>query len=347
MGLVIRIISSPEGESVTDWSATFPEVGGSIGRVPGVTLQLSDSRRVVSGTHAIISRDQQGYRITDVSTNGLYVNGSARPLGRDCHRPLNDGDILDIGEYRLQVSCFDPAQAKPHDLQHSAGIASGDVLDDPLSHVTNNRQSLMTESRQLTGADKKSDEESDKYVINQNHALDYSLEPDPFTEFDTHQTMSTGISLNEGADVMTEPDASLGQAEHKRSLTEFTDSAPLFAEGDKAGSMSHRGSEHRELAFVFSQMQWFEQRNRTREMDLYYCLETAFNQVIEELDPVQLVAMFDEYAPRSRWWPGRKAFYWRMYCRHFQKSVSSRDLLLKFRGCFDELYQHQSWQGKG
>ena len=347
MGLVIRIISSPEGESVTDWSVTFPEGGGSIGRVPGVTLQLSDSGRVVSGTHAIISRDHQGYRITDVSTNGLYINGSARPVGRDCHRPLNDGDILDIGEYRLQVSCFNPGQSTFPDLQRSGQIASDDVIDDPLGKTMGNRQALTLEPRVKAEVQKRPDAESDRHTTNQNDNPGFSLEPDPFTEFDTHQPLSTGGNLNEEIDAIAESDVSFCQADSKRSLTEFSEPAPLLFKGDKAGSTIHKGAEHQELAFVLGQMQWFDQRNRAREMDLYDCLETAFAQVIEEFNPVQLAAMFDEYAPRSRWWPGRKAFYWRMYCRHFHKSVSNRDLLLKFRGCFDELYQHQGWQGKG
>ena len=346
MGLVIRIIASPEGESVTDWSVTFPEGGGSIGRVPGVTLQLSDSRRIVSGTHAIISRDQQGYRITDVSTNGLYVNGSTRPLGRDCHQPLSDGDIIDVGEYRLQVSCFSPGQSTLQDSQRIGAMAAGDVIDDPLGKTTDNRQVLTPESR-TTEVTERPDRHPDRYTTLQNDDLGSSLEPDPFTEFDTHQSPSTGMNLNEECDAIAETEASFCEADSKRSLTEFNEPAPLLFDGGKLGSTSHRGAERQDLAFVLGQMQWFEQRNRARDIDLYDCLETAFHQVIEELDPALLAATFDEYAPRSRWWPGRKAFYWRMYCRHFHKSVSSRDLLLKFRGCFDELYQRQNWQGKG
>ncbi|OQX38036.1 MAG: hypothetical protein B0D91_05295 [Oceanospirillales bacterium LUC14_002_19_P2] len=346
MGLVIRIIASPEGESVTDWSVTFPEGGGSIGRVPGVTLQLSDNRRIVSGTHAIISRYQQGYRITDVSTNGLYINGSTRPLGRECHQPLNDGDILDVGEYRLQVSCFSPGQPTLQDPQHSGAVAPCDAIDDPLGKTTDNSQVLTSKSRN-TEKSESPYRQSDRHAVTQNNVLGSSLEPDPFTEFDIDQQPSTGIDQNEDRDAIAEAEASFCQAYSKRSLTEFNEPAPLLFDGGKVGPTSHRGAEHQELAFVLGQMQWFEQRNQAREMDLYDCLETAFNQVIEELDPALLAATFDEYAPHSRWWPGRKAFYWRMYCRHFQKSVSSRDLLLKFRGCFDQLYQRKNWQGKG
>ncbi|GAA4649175.1 hypothetical protein GCM10023116_14490 [Kistimonas scapharcae] len=347
MGLVIRIIASPEGESVTDWSVTFPEGGGSIGRVPGVTLQLSDNRRIVSGTHAIISRYQQGYRITDVSTNGLYINGSTRPLGRDCHQPLNDGDILDVGEYRLQVSCFRPGQSTLQDPQHSGAIAAYDVVDDPLLGKTTDSQQVLTPETCATDVPERIDRQADRYTTTHNNDPGSSLEPDPFIEFDTHQPPSTGINLNEQVDAIADPDVSFCQEDNKRLLTDFSEPAPLLFAGGQADSTSHRGAEQQELAFVLGQMQWFEQRNRVREMDFYDCLETAFSQVIEELDPVQLAATFDEYAPHARWWPGRKAFYWRMYCRYFQKSVSSRDLLLKFRGCFDELYQRKNWQGKG
>ena len=45
MPLSVRIISSPDGESITEWNKPFPEDGGDIGRVLGVTMQLSDSTR--------------------------------------------------------------------------------------------------------------------------------------------------------------------------------------------------------------------------------------------------------------------------------------------------------------
>lgn len=56
MGLIIRIISHPEGESIQQWQYNLPDEGGIIGRSIGVNLQLNDSHRTISGIHATIKR---------------------------------------------------------------------------------------------------------------------------------------------------------------------------------------------------------------------------------------------------------------------------------------------------
>lgn len=107
MALSLRIIDTPKNETVTRWNVIFPETGGTIGRKYGSTLQLNDSRRIISSEHARIERTESGYRLTDVSTNGVYLNRSSSPLGRSRSIVLNDGDVLGIGDYLLLVSVDD------------------------------------------------------------------------------------------------------------------------------------------------------------------------------------------------------------------------------------------------
>ncbi len=110
MALAIRIIDSPKGETVTKWNIVFPKEGGKIGRRSDSTLVLNDAKRIISGEHAKIELTNNGYRITDLSTNGLYINRANTPLGRNHGIGLNDGDVLTIGEYSLLVSIDDVAK---------------------------------------------------------------------------------------------------------------------------------------------------------------------------------------------------------------------------------------------
>lgn len=110
MSLSIRIINSPAGEAISQWNNFFPEEGGIIGRGFEATLKLSDAHREISASHAIIGRTTRGYQVMDNSTNGLFINGSSKALGKGNSVALNDGDILDICGYRLLVSCFLPMQ---------------------------------------------------------------------------------------------------------------------------------------------------------------------------------------------------------------------------------------------
>nr|WP_314265678.1 FHA domain-containing protein [uncultured Moellerella sp.] len=107
MGLIIRIISHPEGESIQQWQYNFPEEGGVIGRSIGVTLQLNDNHRTISGIHATIKKTARGYQITDNSVNGVFINNADSPLGKDNSITLNDGDTVRIADYQLLISCFD------------------------------------------------------------------------------------------------------------------------------------------------------------------------------------------------------------------------------------------------
>lgn len=112
MSLSIRVISSPPGETVSEWNVFFPEEGGSIGRGFNADLRLGDAKREISAMHAIISKTSRGYQVMDNSTNGLFVNGMEKPLGKGNSTTLSDGDVMDIGGYRLLMSCFLPMQAR-------------------------------------------------------------------------------------------------------------------------------------------------------------------------------------------------------------------------------------------
>lgn len=91
---------------ISEWNIFFPEEGGSIGRGFSATMRLNDKKREISATHAIISITSRGYQVMDNSINGLFINGNQKPLGKGNSTPLSDGDILDIGGYRLLTSCF-------------------------------------------------------------------------------------------------------------------------------------------------------------------------------------------------------------------------------------------------
>ncbi len=104
MALSVRIIDSPRGETVTKWYVVFPKEGGKIGRGNDSTLVLNDASRIVSNVHAEITLSGNSYLITDLSTNGVFINRAKTPLGRNKSIGLNDGDVLGIGGYTLIIS---------------------------------------------------------------------------------------------------------------------------------------------------------------------------------------------------------------------------------------------------
>jgi type VI secretion system FHA domain protein len=127
----------------------------SIGRAPGNDWVLDDPDRQLSKTHCVIVASGGHYVLTDLSTNGVYVNGASERIPRESQIELTDGDDFRIGDYLIRVSETDVgplqrgagrAPASPFVSGHAqlspGGVARadpfaapGDLTPDPLDDV--------------------------------------------------------------------------------------------------------------------------------------------------------------------------------------------------------------------
>jgi type VI secretion system FHA domain protein len=130
----------------------------SIGRAAGNDWVLPDPEQHLSRTHCMISFEGGRYMLTDLSTNGMLINGAREPTTRNSRLVLTDGDTVQLGTWQLSV-------AESDDPAGAAGGASGfgasnfivprgdalapagaggegpldiDPLDDPLGHAFEN-----------------------------------------------------------------------------------------------------------------------------------------------------------------------------------------------------------------
>ncbi|WP_435264627.1 FHA domain-containing protein [Shinella sp. BE166] len=92
-----------------------------IGRSEDADWVLADPERVVSKRHCRIERQAGGFLLTDMSTNGVLVNGV--PLGREASRTLVDKDVLTLGDAIIAVAIETAAP----------GVAPLPVADDPFA----------------------------------------------------------------------------------------------------------------------------------------------------------------------------------------------------------------------
>ena len=104
----------------------------SIGRAAGNDWVLPDPERHLSKTHCTISASGGRCVLTDLSTNGVFVNGAAARVPRDGQVELTDGDEVRFGEYVLTVTEA-PAAADPPLVGHSALAPGGVRRADPLA----------------------------------------------------------------------------------------------------------------------------------------------------------------------------------------------------------------------
>jgi FHA domain-containing protein len=96
-------------------SATFDELGGTIGRADNNQLILPDPERTISRVHAQVAFRNGGFALVDRGSNPVLVNG--RALGNGSESPLKAGDQVQIGGYVLSVEASAgagaPASADP------------------------------------------------------------------------------------------------------------------------------------------------------------------------------------------------------------------------------------------
>ncbi|MCG8427726.1 MAG: type VI secretion system-associated FHA domain protein TagH [Chromatiales bacterium] len=103
MELMLTVTSSQRLSLGTTHQAVVDTDVFSIGRGQDNSWVLPDPKMHVSGKHCVIHKRNNEFHLTDISTNGVFVNGDTEPLGRGRSAVLRNGDALSIGEYEIKV----------------------------------------------------------------------------------------------------------------------------------------------------------------------------------------------------------------------------------------------------
>ncbi len=103
MSLSLTVTSYKGQPPLQPMSISLDQNGATIGRASDNHWILPDPDKYLSSHHAVINYANGAYRITDTSSNGVYVLPSATPLGRNNSVELQDGDQLAMGEYTIAV----------------------------------------------------------------------------------------------------------------------------------------------------------------------------------------------------------------------------------------------------
>ncbi len=113
MAIHFKLIKTPSGTKPVELRKQFDESGGFVGRAAINDWVLKDPDRFLSARHCQISFKDGQFFLTDLSTNGTFINGQSEPVGRGVQAPLHDGDTVDLGEYRLKVSIDEVQTRQP------------------------------------------------------------------------------------------------------------------------------------------------------------------------------------------------------------------------------------------
>ncbi|MGN1392580.1 MAG: type VI secretion system-associated FHA domain protein [Succinivibrionaceae bacterium] len=345
MALSIRIVDSPKGETVTKWNVVFPKEGGKIGRRLDSTMVLNDSKRIISGIHAEIVFASSCYRITDLSINGLYVNRSKTPLGKNKSIGINDGDLLTIGGYTLLVSIDE-------DIINSKDKALNNVQEeifDPFKEKSNEQNERETKKVSLS-------EDSSNLVFPDPFLNLKKSEDDPFvtaTSYDLNNRSITDIELTPLDDILDETkefeirkDPFSNELKPEKSIHPRTPK-PLYLDGRNMfgdnpfnrnndlidtplGDISE--SSLNDLSYIGIGMAVKRQQSLMEE-----ALVMAMDRFLQEISPEHFEEIYRIFN-RSRFF-FIKPNYWNSYSEYFKTNIDNKEwqnkFIMYFRECFD------------
>jgi len=104
MVLTLKGIGTTTGEPFADEQVLERGKVLRIGRAVENDWVLVDPTCQVSKRHCALSHESGRFIITDLSTNGVFVDDESTPVGCGAMRPLKNGQTLQIGIYRFAVS---------------------------------------------------------------------------------------------------------------------------------------------------------------------------------------------------------------------------------------------------
>jgi len=101
MPLRLKIVSHHKNSVGENHTREFIGCGGTIGRSLANDWALPDARRYLSARHAMIDCKGTIFYLFDTSRNGVFLNGSALPIGKGSSKKLKDGDLIRMADYEF------------------------------------------------------------------------------------------------------------------------------------------------------------------------------------------------------------------------------------------------------
>lgn len=122
----LEIISDHKDLPPACRSFAFGETGGTIGRGLNNDWILPDPERFISNHHAKIECIEGRFCVVDLSTNGIFLNNSRKPVARGERQRLSNGDILRMGNFAIHVYIDESVARELEDESATWSVTHGD-----------------------------------------------------------------------------------------------------------------------------------------------------------------------------------------------------------------------------
>ncbi|PRA23034.1 type VI secretion system-associated FHA domain protein TagH [Pseudomonas poae] len=119
MQLVFEVCDTGRGEPSV--CKTFDGRGGVIGRGAACDWSIVDPHRLMSSHHGVVSYRDGQYFLTDISSNGIGLSGSAERLHKGLARLIGEGDVYMLGSVSIRAR---------FQGEHRQACSLGDLIPD-------------------------------------------------------------------------------------------------------------------------------------------------------------------------------------------------------------------------
>ena len=109
LGLTLTTLRCPDAAAPESRHAAGGEF--TIGRGSDNDWVLLDPDRHLSKRHCVLAYRSGQWQITDVSSNGTFINHETKPIGTGAPRTLRNGDRIRTGAYEIEVTIEEEAPA--------------------------------------------------------------------------------------------------------------------------------------------------------------------------------------------------------------------------------------------
>ena len=149
MQLVFEVCEGEGAGTAPAARKIFDGAGGVIGRGPGCDWVISDPSRVLSSHHGLIAYREGHYFLTDISSNGIQVAGSAERLRKGQARLINDGDAFHLGSLLIRAWLMEPTRSRAEQQD----LAGEPIPDDAFLSLDPLQALDLEHQRQSSSAD--------------------------------------------------------------------------------------------------------------------------------------------------------------------------------------------------
>src|SRR5690348_6327305 len=124
MALTLTILASPDPQAPR--SRDVRQGTFSLGRASDNDWVLADPERHLSKRHCVLVERDGFWELTDLSTNGTFLNDEPDPIGTGNLRDLRDGDRLRLGGYEIALRIAEaPHSSPPVSLEFDESSGTG------------------------------------------------------------------------------------------------------------------------------------------------------------------------------------------------------------------------------